>query len=147
MRLFALGAFYQDIKCLFGEGAITVITRSDDNDAESKIIIKSIIQADADVIHTVDDLAIADNDVWEIHSQKIESICKRLHFGAKIFSETLPLLGGIYTCIQSYIIFELNNPISVLTIVAIILFAILLYLLWIKFLSVYLSKLPQKVFA
>ena len=144
IRLFALGELRSDIRELFGEGAITIISKSND---ESKIIIKSIIQADADVIHVVDDEAIAENNVWPQHAEKIENKCKRLQLSATILNRTIPLIGTAIAAFQSYNIFQAENMMAILMAITIILTALFAFAIWSKYLAYYISKLPQKVLA
>ena len=136
--------FYQDIKSLFGEGALVVITNNSDN---SEIIIKSIVQADADVIHVVNDQAILNHGVWKDHSLKLERVCKRLQFGAKVLTKVLPLVSGLTSIIYSFNLYESGNTTSVFLIAALLSVTLILLILWPRFLSRYIAKLPQKVFA
>jgi len=144
MRLFAVKAFYQDVKDMFGDGAITVVSKNDDG---TEIIIKSIFQADADVIHVVNDQAVINSDVWKAHGLKVESVCKRMCFGAKMFSTVVPLFIVMLSFVQSYRTFELNNTVAISISVLTILTTLAALVFWKKFLSSYISRLPQKLLA
>ena len=143
IRLYALRELHQDIKELFGEGAITIITKNED---ESKIVIKSIIQADADVIHVVDDQAITKSNAWPQHAEKIENTCKRLQLSATILNRTIPLIGTAIAAFQSYQIFQAENLMAILMAITIILATLFAFAIWSKYLAYYISKLPQKIF-
>ena len=79
--------FADDLKQLFGHGGVEVLTYQDD-----KLLIRTVIQADADFMHFIDIQGGANSDVWNRHLIKVNAVVERFYLMAQLIKIKLALL-------------------------------------------------------
>ena len=84
----------QDLTELFGMGGITVCTPND------PVLVKSVIQPDADILTWVSPDVFEDTSIWEIHLGEVRKKFKFAHWLKSFIRKswiltTLPFLYGI----------------------------------------------------
>ena len=79
--------FANDLKQLFGHGGVEVLTYQDD-----KLLIRTVIQADADFMHFIDLEGGANSDVWNRHLIKVNAVVERFYLMVQLIKIKLTLL-------------------------------------------------------
>ena len=99
--------FYDDLKSFYNEGGVSITTLHDE-----KIVLRTVIQLDADVITFVERTWYQNtkysDEVWGNHLKQVQLFADRAHYCHQMIRLILSLLGiGMLTAATTH--FELND--------------------------------------